>query len=125
VLTDDVQDRIIAAVRAGSYLDDAAAYAGIARQTLWRWLSDGRTAQDKHDNNEKLTDREQLLLEFCNAVEKARADAVIRNVGIIQQAAQDGSWQASASALILVNGDDMKLWRSQEPMVERYRYSTL
>jgi len=96
VLTDDVQDRIIAAVRAGSYLDDAAAYAGIARQTLWRWLSDGRTAQDKHDNNEKLTDREQLLLEFCNAVEKARADAVIRNVGIIQQAAQDGSWQASA-----------------------------
>jgi hypothetical protein len=36
------------------------------------------------------------LLNFLNVVEKARADAVIRNVGIIQQAAQDGSWQASA-----------------------------
>lgn len=96
VLTDDVQDRIVSAVRAGSYLDDAASYAGIARQTLWRWLSAGRTAQDKIDNDEDITDHEHRLVEFCNAVEKARADAVIRNIGIIQQAAQDGSWQASA-----------------------------
>jgi hypothetical protein len=96
VLTDEVQDRIISAVRAGSYLDDAAAYAGISRHTIHSWIRDGRAAEDRHELGEDLTDRDHLLIQFLNAIEKARADASIRNVGIIQQAAQDGQWQAAA-----------------------------
>ena len=35
-------------------------------------------------------------VELCNTIEKARADAVVRNVGLIQKAATDGTWQAAA-----------------------------
>ena len=96
MLTDDVQDRIVTAIRAGSYLDDAASYAGISRAVVFKWLAQGRDAQERRDTGSDLTDFETRLVDFLDAVEKARADAVIRNVGIIQSAAQDGQWQAAA-----------------------------
>lgn len=96
LLNDDVQDTIVTAVRLGMYLDDAASMAGISRQTLFRWLAWGRDANEREEGGETLNDRDTLYRDFCDAVEKARADAVMRNVGIIQKAAQDGSWQASA-----------------------------
>ena len=96
VLTADVQDRIVTAIRAGSYLDDAAAYAGISRAVVFRWLAQGKDAQQRHEAGETLTDFETILIDFVDAVENARAQAVIRNVGIIQSAAQDGQWQAAA-----------------------------
>lgn len=84
------------AIRLGMYLDDAAAMAGISKTTLYNWLSMGKDAVDKHGHGDTLTDKETQLVDFLNAVEKARADAVMRNIGVIQKAAQDGSWQASA-----------------------------
>ena len=35
-------------------------------------------------------------LEICNAIEKARAQSIVANVTIIQQAARQGQWQAAA-----------------------------
>jgi hypothetical protein len=35
-------------------------------------------------------------MEFSNAVEKAKAEAVSRNVAIIQKSAHHGTWQAAA-----------------------------
>ena len=96
MLTADVQDRIVTAIRAGSYLDDAAAYAGISRAVVFRWLAQGKDAQQRHEAGETLTDFETILIDFVDAVENARAQAVIRNVGIIQSAAQNGQWQAAA-----------------------------
>lgn len=96
LLNPTTQERIVSAVRSGAYLDDAAALAGVGRSTLFLWLSEGKKAQQKEENAEKLTDRDRLCLDFLDAVESARAEAQLRNVAIIQKAANEGTWQAAA-----------------------------
>jgi len=84
-LTPAVQDRIVSAIQAGNYLEVAAQYAGIDQSTLHRWIqkADDPNADPRYD-------------EFRKAVENARAAAEVRNVTLIQQAANDGTWQAAA-----------------------------
>ena len=97
VLTDEVQERIITAIKAGSYLDDAAAYAGISYRVVFDWLAKGNDAQQRiQAGDTDLADNDHKYLQFMQAVENARAQAVVRNVGIIQSAAQNGQWQAAA-----------------------------
>lgn len=95
-LTPEIEERILNAVRGGSYLDDAAAFAGIGERTLFRWLARGREAEEAADRGEELPPREETLRQFWQAIQRARADAVLRNLTLIQQAAQGGSWQAAA-----------------------------
>lgn len=84
-LTPETQDRIVQAIQAGNYIEVAAQYAGISKGTLYRWLqqADDPTADD-------------IYRDFRDAVESARATAEIRNVTLIQKAANDGTWQAAA-----------------------------
>ena len=84
-LTKEVQEKIVTAIGAGNYQDTAAAYAGISSTTFFRWMAE---AQNPGAGKE--------LREFRAAVEKARADAEARNVALIQNAAQNGTWQAAA-----------------------------
>lgn len=83
-LTPEVQERIVSAIRAGNYLETAAAYAGVNQSTLHRWVARG-----------KEEDAPEEFREFCEAVERARAEAEVRTVALIQQAAPN-SWQAAA-----------------------------
>lgn len=83
-MTPEVQERIVSAIRAGNYLETAAAYAGIGETTLHRWMQQGAT--DESD---------VIYREFREAVERARAEAEVRTVALIQQAAPQ-SWQAAA-----------------------------
>lgn len=96
LLTPTTQERIVSAVRSGAYLDDAASLAGVHRATLFRWIAQGREAQEKLEAGGTLTDKERLVHDFCDAVETARAEAQLRNVAIIQKAANEGTWQAAA-----------------------------
>ena len=82
-LTPEVQRRLCDAIAAGNTRNDAAEYAGVGESTLRRWLAQGR-----HRRSGKF----RALLA---AVKKAEADAVVRNVAIIQKAAST-SWQAAA-----------------------------
>ena len=84
-LTPERMEQIVSVVRAGNYLEVAARYAGISTTTLYRWL---QTADDP--------DADDIYREFRDAVESARAAAEIRNVTLIQTAANDGTWQAAA-----------------------------
>jgi len=83
-LTPEVQDRIVAALRAGNYQETAAVYGGISVPTFYGWLERGRN------------EPESAYSEFLEAVEKAKADAEVRDVALIDKAAHDGSWQAAA-----------------------------
>ena len=83
-LTPPVQQKICEAIRAGNYMETAAAYAGIEKTTLYDWLRRG--AREKRG----------IYHEFGKAVEKALADAETRDVALIAKAAADGQWQASA-----------------------------
>ena len=84
-LTPETQDRIVQAIQAGNYIEVAAQYAGISKGTLYRWLqqADDPTADD-------------IYRDFRDAVESARSAAEVRNVALIQKAANDGTWQAAA-----------------------------
>lgn len=84
-LTPKVQETICNAIRAGSYSEIAARYAGISAPTFYKWmaLGDGEHAKAPYK-------------EFREEVESARAAAEVRNIGLIQQAANSGTWQAAA-----------------------------
>jgi hypothetical protein len=73
--TPEVEARLFDAIRAGNTRKAACHYAGIDLHTLGRWMQ---------------------FATFATAIEKAEADAEVRNVAVIAKAAQDGTWQASA-----------------------------
>lgn len=93
-LNPELQEKICQAIRAGNYIETAAAYAGVNKSTLYDWLKrGGRAKSGKYK-------------EFSNAVEKALAEAEVRDVFIIGKAAEE-NWQAAA-------------WRLERKFPERW-----
>ena len=84
----EIIDRIATSVRAGNYLEVAAAYAGINKGTLSEWLRKG--ARDREEK------RRTLHGELSDAVSKALAEAEVRDVTVIAKAAKEGDWRAAA-----------------------------
>lgn len=82
-LTPELQEDIVKALRAGNYIEAACAFAGIDQATFQRWMNRG----EKEATGEYCA--------FCKLVKKARADAEVRNVAIIQNAAP-ANWTAAA-----------------------------
>lgn len=83
-LNPDVQERLLEAFRLGqTSIATAAHYAGISEATYHNWMKRGREGDERY-------------LEFFEAIEKARADAVMINLGVIRKAAASGQWQAAA-----------------------------
>jgi transposase len=82
-LTDATQKVIVDSIAAGVPQKYAAQRAGIGERTLAGWLAAGRKAT------------KGPFLQFLQAVKKAEADAIARNVAIVQKAAGK-SWQAAA-----------------------------
>lgn len=83
-LTPEVVEKIVAAIRAGSYVETAASYAGVSKSSLYEWLKKGATEKDGP------------FREFSIAVEQAMAHADVRDISVIAAAAQKGVWQAAA-----------------------------
>lgn len=82
-LTPDIQARIVSAIRAGNYIETAAAYVGISKTTLYKWMRDGARAKSGKKK------------EFMYAVEKALAVAEMNAVATVK-VASDKTWQAAA-----------------------------
>ena len=64
-LTKEIQNTIIRHVRAGNYIETAAAAAGINKTTLYDWLKRGANEPDS------------IFCDFSNAVEQAMAQSEI------------------------------------------------
>jgi hypothetical protein len=75
-------------LRMGYFVEDAARMAGINKSTLYRWLDKG-----KEDREQEI---DSLYADFCNAMERARAEAEGMFINSIQTAAKRGQWQAAA-----------------------------
>lgn len=84
IISQEKIDKIISAIRMGSYIETAAAYAGIHKDTLYRWLKKGARKQG------------QLYESFSDAVQKAMAESELRDLQNIDKCAMSGNWQASA-----------------------------
>ena len=87
-LNPKVQKRIYQAIRAGNYKEVACQFAGISGTTLRNWVNKGKEAYAKGDDN-------CVYYHFLKGLEEAEAEAEVRNVAIVQRAAEK-QWQASA-----------------------------
>ena len=83
-LTKEIQDRIIQAIQTGATYEICAQYAGIGASTLYLWMKQGREQKSK------------ATIEFLENIKRAESRGAIANLGLIQKAAQDGDWKASA-----------------------------
>jgi transposase len=95
-LNPERQARIVEALNNGNYIETAARYAAITPQAMYKWLNRGNAERQRILEGEDPLPEEQIYVDFVEAVEKARSQAEMRNVGLIQKAAVDGTWQAAA-----------------------------
>jgi transposase len=91
-LTPEVKDKIVTAIRIGSYDYVAAKMAGISRSTFYEW-------QDRGSKEKK-----GIYSEFLDALKKAEAEAEIAAVNDIRKAGET-NWQARAWWLERRHGD--------------------
>lgn len=96
-LNDTVQAKVVNAIKAGNYIETAAAYAGINKSTLYDWLKRGEREKQRLEKNPRYRTlkSEEKFVKFSNAVEKALAESEMRDVLTIGKAAES-QWQAAA-----------------------------
>ena len=82
-LTQEIHDLIILYVASGNYIETACAFAGINKQTLYTWCKKGYTQKRGRHR------------QFLDAVERAVAEAEIRDLATITTAAAT-DWRAAA-----------------------------
>jgi hypothetical protein len=88
-LTQEIQSAICAAISLGAYLEAAAAFAGIGRETLRQWRLRGAKGEEPYRA-------------FVGAIEAARAKKVLRYLQPIERACTrptDPDWRAAAWVL--------------------------
>lgn len=83
-LTTDIQNKLVQAIQSGATYELSAQYAGIAVSTLYLWMKQGREKEHKKK------------IELLEAIKRAESMGAIANLGLIQKAAKDGDWKASA-----------------------------
>jgi len=81
-LKPEVKEKLFRALRLGSYIETAANYAGITRQTLYNWIDRGRKEESPYH-------------EFVKELDQVMAEAELRDLAIITEAAKE-QWQAAA-----------------------------
>ena len=84
-LDQELIEQVSLIIRQGNYAQTACEMVGIGTTTYYRWLE---TAEK--DNAPK------IYREFRDAIKRAEAQAEVRSVTRIMQAADEGTWQASA-----------------------------
>lgn len=87
-LNDQTHEAIVTAVRNGNYVETAAQAAGIDPATFYRWMERGEADIEN--------DVASPFREFCEAVEKAKAESEKIDLDLIAKAAGEGNWQAAA-----------------------------
>lgn len=85
LLTEDLIRQISDVIRQGAYVETAVAFCGISKDSFYRWL---RLAQSENPP--------PFTKELSYAIEKALGEAELRDLAVIDRAAQQGVWQAAA-----------------------------
>jgi hypothetical protein len=98
---------IVAALEAGTRVEDAAALAGIGRRTLYAWLARGKTEQDRIDAGIQADPGEELYLQLWHSATRARAAVKMKAMGY-WIAAFENDWRAARDfAALDVGGMDI------------------
>ena len=87
---------LINSLKNGAYVETACAYSGIGTSSVYRWIERGKAEDERLQQGESPNPEETPYWEIWDTIEKARSEAMLRNITLIQTAAQSGSWQAAA-----------------------------
>jgi hypothetical protein len=111
-----VREQVLRALHAGAYVEDAAKSAGIHPSTFYEWLARGEEHRKAlaEDDGYAVPKSEAPYVEFADAVEKARATAVVTFVAVVANAARKGIWQAAAWWLERTRPEEFgRKWRGE------------
>lgn len=104
-LTDEKQTFIVNALKAGNYCDVAAKAAGLSESTFWRYMEMGervsallREAEEDPEVTFKPTQSQLRMLDFWEAVTRARAEAEVQAVAMLRKAMPE-DWRAAMAYL--------------------------
>ena len=84
----EIREAIAQKIRSGTPKRYAAESSGVPESTFYRWLEEGE--------KDKKADVKSCYAEFWEAIRKAETVLILKNIKVIDEAANDGSWQASA-----------------------------
>lgn len=128
LFTEETKELLIAAIKAGNYMETAAAYAGISKSLLYKYLKLGRQAKSGK------------LRDFVDSIDAAQAYAEVFSVNTIMKAESSGDWRAAAWRLermhkhwrvpkeLTVSGDATKppvrVETSKAPEVDLSKFTT-
>lgn len=90
-LTKDLIKEAERLLRAGNYTVTVCQFLGISERTWYNWLNEGEKDLEAGKNN--------LKVQFFQSVKKAESTSEIRNVQVVQNAAQEGDWKAAMTYL--------------------------
>jgi len=86
LLDDQLTERLLTAIKLGSYIEHACYYAGINSSTFRMWRKKAEQGIEPYKS-------------FWIEVTKAESEAIIRRLGRIEKAGQEGNWTADAWVL--------------------------
>jgi hypothetical protein len=89
-------DRLLNALKAGHFVEEACKYAPISEQTYYRWLREGAALDARAEAGETLTPEEQAQRELCEAIKAAEVSGQNAALDLIRSAIAAGTWQAAA-----------------------------
>jgi transposase-like protein len=96
-LTPKMKEDLLKMIVTGNYIETAAAFVGIAQQTLREWIRRGEREAHRliSDPDAMPIKSEEKYLDITQAIKQAQAESEVRDVVLIGRAAQD-QWQAAA-----------------------------
>jgi hypothetical protein len=92
----DQRDKLLLGIKSGTDLETSCHYAGLSVTEVYRMLERGKTESEKVSAGTTPTESEKECFDLWESLKTARAEAIVRNVAVIQTAASGGSWQAAA-----------------------------
>jgi hypothetical protein len=94
--TDPRYIALLKALKLGHFMNNACDYAGISYDAVAKWQRRAKAEEDRVARGEQPNPREQHYVQLVKPIKEARVAAWSRNLQIIQQAADAGTWQAAA-----------------------------
>ena len=85
-LNADLTSRIAHLISEGNYVEVACQAVGIGKSTFYSWLKHAETDEKPR----------KIYVDFMDTIKKAEAQSESKYLGVIRDAANGGTWQASA-----------------------------
>ena len=112
-LTDDTVRKLNQGLKLGLSQKKAANFAGISETTFYRWQREFKRIDNGcHGNPDPIKTADDLnLWEFWQSIKKAKIEGELGHLAVINKAASNGVWQASAWYLERSNPEE---WSKRE-----------